>query len=644
MVINHPQSAKRVQMPDGTWKREGPPIMMVPLDSARQWYPREDFVACNADHSQIAKLKRGENSIYPSVRWAIKKALLSAGDLYSEAKGIHDSYPQHLSSVDESSAMRRSLLEASHRQVSVPSNERLVDPTPLPSRSHSENAINQEAKEPHQMKVDQSTHHGEAQSNGDPLNETISHWQSSIEDHESDDTQPSSNPTDHAGTDLTSVVLDDSFDTSKSTDPAASSVAEAKISQEPNGDLSPDSAKIESEDVGSASFQPGALESATNGAKSMIFDEKFWSVIIGGDEDKTREFLARNYDVNCRTDNGATPLLTAALYKQESIIRMLLEQGANPGARDNEGRTTLHRLTNLQEIPISETLIGVLLRDRPPLDVPNSDGNTPLMHACIEGEYLLATKLISHGANVGATCFKRATPLHIAARKGNAELVSLLLASGAELEAKDEHGWTPLHSAVHSNSADTIEQLLLAGANKEATTGRWNTPLLLAADNGRPNSFACLLKSGVDVKASNSVGNTSLHIAAEYGQLEMVKALLDHGANPNARDRLLRTSLHNAARQGRLEILKALLDHGADPDAYDMEKWTTLHFAATNGQLEVIKALLDHGANPTIRDGVVFGDKPSAVSMSDDVTPAKKKEIRALLKVAEKAWKRSDKK
>ena len=68
-------------MPDGSWKREGPPEMMVSLDSARQWYPREKLVACNADHSQIAKLKRGENSIYPSVRWTIKQALLSAADL-----------------------------------------------------------------------------------------------------------------------------------------------------------------------------------------------------------------------------------------------------------------------------------------------------------------------------------------------------------------------------------------------------------------------------------------------------------------------------------------------------------------------------------------------------------------------------------
>ena len=73
-------------MEDGSWKREGPREMMVPLDSARQWYPREIFLACNADHTQIAKLKRGEAGIYPVVISAIKQAMLSAGDLGGEGK------------------------------------------------------------------------------------------------------------------------------------------------------------------------------------------------------------------------------------------------------------------------------------------------------------------------------------------------------------------------------------------------------------------------------------------------------------------------------------------------------------------------------------------------------------------------------
>ncbi|KAL9046536.1 MAG: hypothetical protein Q9206_007057, partial [Seirophora lacunosa] len=76
-----------MEMPDGTWKREGPEVMMVPFDSAKLWFPSEQRIACHTDHSQIAKLKRGQGGPYPDIKVAIRKAMLSVGDLYHEADG-----------------------------------------------------------------------------------------------------------------------------------------------------------------------------------------------------------------------------------------------------------------------------------------------------------------------------------------------------------------------------------------------------------------------------------------------------------------------------------------------------------------------------------------------------------------------------
>ena len=130
-----------LQMPDGTWKREGPPMMMVSLDSARQWYPREECVACHADHTQIVKLKRGENGIYTSVRWAIKKALLSAGDLYSEAKGTPRDESFHSGSIDEASTMHRSVSKVADRESSMTLDGHLANPALLLSTPPSEDVI-----------------------------------------------------------------------------------------------------------------------------------------------------------------------------------------------------------------------------------------------------------------------------------------------------------------------------------------------------------------------------------------------------------------------------------------------------------------------------------------------------------------------
>ncbi len=62
-------------MSDGSWKRQGPPVMMVSINSASLNYPRETKIPCNADHSTIAKLKRGEDSPYSTIQWAIIAAL-----------------------------------------------------------------------------------------------------------------------------------------------------------------------------------------------------------------------------------------------------------------------------------------------------------------------------------------------------------------------------------------------------------------------------------------------------------------------------------------------------------------------------------------------------------------------------------------
>ena len=52
--------------------------MMVLPDDAKLFYPREKLLAVNENHSQIAKVKRGEGGIYPNIRSAIKRALFGA--------------------------------------------------------------------------------------------------------------------------------------------------------------------------------------------------------------------------------------------------------------------------------------------------------------------------------------------------------------------------------------------------------------------------------------------------------------------------------------------------------------------------------------------------------------------------------------
>lgn len=208
------------------------------------------------------------------------------------------------------------------------------------------------------MKMDQPPRGVDTQLNNNPPNETVSQWQSGINASKLDDTRSLSSPTDFAF-DTASIVFDESVASSKNTKPTTSLGVQAIAPKDLKKEVDPDPPKVELEVVGLTSFQTEDLNLATDGAKSMIMDEVMASAVRGGDEAKTEEILAHTCDLRSKSGNGATPLLTAARHKHERGVKLLLKQGANPGARDDEGQTILHRSTIIPIQPISGTLVDL---------------------------------------------------------------------------------------------------------------------------------------------------------------------------------------------------------------------------------------------------------------------------------------------
>jgi hypothetical protein len=50
---------------------------MVELDSAQLHLPKEQLMSAEADHTQIAKIKKGEGGIYSRIKSAIRHGLVS---------------------------------------------------------------------------------------------------------------------------------------------------------------------------------------------------------------------------------------------------------------------------------------------------------------------------------------------------------------------------------------------------------------------------------------------------------------------------------------------------------------------------------------------------------------------------------------
>jgi len=65
--------------------REGKPELMV-TNSSLMYYPKENVIYAETDHSQISRIKRGEGTIYPRIKAAIRQGLASTARIVASVE------------------------------------------------------------------------------------------------------------------------------------------------------------------------------------------------------------------------------------------------------------------------------------------------------------------------------------------------------------------------------------------------------------------------------------------------------------------------------------------------------------------------------------------------------------------------------
>ena len=172
------------------------------------------------------------------------------------------------------------------------------------------------------------------------------------------------------------------------------------------------------------------------------------------------------------------------------VVKLLVEKGANPMARDQFARTPLHVAAAAGNAAVVKTLLSLPARKKErgmgepsfmdlPKDHPqNAGGENSISQIFSDRKLMAVFPDTSDGYG--------RTPLHWAAISGSVDCVKTLIDVGnAEFELRDLWGMTPLHYAAAADAESVVEELVaVRSARTDVMNNYCETPLVVARRRG----------------------------------------------------------------------------------------------------------------------------------------------------------------
>ena len=188
--------------------------------------------------------------------------------------------------------------------------------------------------------------------------------------------------------------------------------------------------------------------------------------------DDAANLVKTGADIDVGNKHGASLLWLAARHGQISVLKTLVQVGANVNKADDNGTTPL----------------------------------------AVAATAAIAATLIEHGAGFGLSVlnYRERSALWLAVKNGREDVVQVLVEAGADVNQADDYGAAPLHVAT---SASVVASLIGAGARVDATNRSGQSALWLAAKNGCQPVVDALLQAGADVNLPDHERTAPLSVA-----------------------------------------------------------------------------------------------------------------------------------
>ena len=221
-----------------------------------------------------------------------------------------------------------------------------------------------------------------------------------------------------------------------------------------------------------------------------------------------------------------------------------------------------------------EHIIDKLLQTKEPINIVDSDGQTPIFYALFKRKQSIAKKILAKNPKLDVIDKNGNTPLIQAIRFNQPEIVEEILKHKPILiDAVNNAGESALSLAVHQKQMDLVSSLLWAGGNIMANPIKTIEEISVyqiglsgefekgfnTIEERQFNDFISLSKIGLNMNEKNKHGDTYLNHFIKTGHLANFKILLQCNFNPNETDKDGNTPIMLAAQKQTTDYMKGLL-------------------------------------------------------------------------------------
>ncbi len=337
-----------------------------------------------------------------------------------------------------------------------------------------------------------------------------------------------------------------------------------------------------------------------------------WIAAQGGYIGILKLLITHKVDLNLPSqEHNRFPIHQAAQAGHTEVVRLLLENGAEPDPVDHYGITPLWSAAQGGHHEIIEMLLshGSRVGKEIKIEIESTEGGRRPIHQAAQGGYLQTVKLLrAKGANCDPVDGDGITPLWSASQNGHADVVRELINAGALLDVMPyKESRLPIHQAAQGGHLEVIQTLLEFGASLTPEANAFDdsepSPFLLACNCDNPDLVRLFLDRGVDIGTTAKNKKTALHFAAHRGHLKVGQLLIDRGCDVDAREVDGWPVLMLAAQEGHLPFVNLLIDNHVNVNAEEKDGATALWIASQQGHANIVRRLLEAGARQLPTNG-----------------------------------------